>query len=221
MGVPPGLRARAMHAAIALLSIAGSEAAVERSFSAQDIVHSKRRNRLKDDAVEQEVFIRFNSSILERQLPRQRQEHYIDLRPDAADGDRLDSIRHVSGLFASFADAAAPVLVEEGKQSVEEAEADAAAVELDVDGPPVVVQLEGALPDPVSLLDSFLTYFIQKYNIVPASVPRGDGDLTLTDEMANFSKGAVKDTIGEVKKKMRERLRPAPPSITVVVPVLS
>jgi len=221
VGVPPGLRARAMHAAIALLSIAGSEAAVERSFSAQDIVHSKRRNRLKDDAVEQEVFIRFNSSILERQLPRQRQEHYIDLRPDAADGDRLDSIRHVSGLFASFADAAAPVLVEEGKQSVEEAEADAAAVELDVDGPPVVVQLEGALPDPVSLLDSFLTYFIQKYNIVPASVSRGDGDLTLTDEMANFSKGAVKDTIGEVKKKMRERLRPAPPSITVVVPVLS
>ena len=142
------------------------------------------------------------------------------MRPDAADGDRLDSIRQVSGLFASFADAAAPLLVGEGKQSVEKAEADAAAVELDVDGPPAVVQLEGALPDPVSLLDSFLTYFIQKYNIVPASVPRGDGDLTLTDEMANFSKGAVKDTIGEVKKRMRERLRPAPPSISVVVPVL-
>ena len=41
------------HAAVALLSIAGSEAAVERSFSAQGSTHSDRRNRLQDEIVEQ------------------------------------------------------------------------------------------------------------------------------------------------------------------------
>jgi hypothetical protein len=45
------------HAAVALLSIAGSEAAVERTFSAQGDVHSDRRNRMADAAVEAEMFI--------------------------------------------------------------------------------------------------------------------------------------------------------------------
>ena len=48
------------HAAIALLSVAGSEAAVERSFSAQGLVHSSRRSQLADEAVEAEMFIKFN-----------------------------------------------------------------------------------------------------------------------------------------------------------------
>jgi hypothetical protein len=47
-------------AAVALLSIVPSEAAVERSFSMQDTVHSKRRNRLLDPKVEAEMFIKFN-----------------------------------------------------------------------------------------------------------------------------------------------------------------
>lgn len=47
-------------AAIALLSIVPSEAAVERSFSMQDMIHSKRRNRLLDDSVGSEMFIKFN-----------------------------------------------------------------------------------------------------------------------------------------------------------------
>ena len=48
------------HAAVALLSISSSEAAVERTFSAQGDVHSDRRNRLRDDIVEAEMFIKFN-----------------------------------------------------------------------------------------------------------------------------------------------------------------
>jgi hypothetical protein len=50
----------------ALLSITASEAAVERSFSAQDIVHSKRRNRLDDEQVEAEMFIKVNTRALSR-----------------------------------------------------------------------------------------------------------------------------------------------------------
>src|ERR1700722_572454 len=52
--------------ATALLSIVPSEAAVERSFSIQDLEHSKRRNRLLDDNVEREMFIRFNTSALNK-----------------------------------------------------------------------------------------------------------------------------------------------------------
>jgi hypothetical protein len=54
------------HAAVALLSVAGSEAAVERSFSAQGDVHSDRRNRLADVTVEAEMFIKFNERTVRR-----------------------------------------------------------------------------------------------------------------------------------------------------------
>lgn len=49
---------------MALLSMTSSEAAVERSFSLQDQVHSKRRNRLADAQVEKEMFIRFNTQAM-------------------------------------------------------------------------------------------------------------------------------------------------------------
>jgi hypothetical protein len=49
---------------IALLSVCASEASVERSFSLQSIVHSKRRNRLGDKSIEKEMFIKFNTQAL-------------------------------------------------------------------------------------------------------------------------------------------------------------
>ena len=54
------------HAAVALLSVAGSEASVERTFSAQGDVHSDRRNRLADVTVESEMFIKFNERTVRR-----------------------------------------------------------------------------------------------------------------------------------------------------------
>ena len=54
------------HAAVALLSVAGSEAAVERSFSAQGTVHSDLRNWLSDEMVEAEMFVRFNRLALDK-----------------------------------------------------------------------------------------------------------------------------------------------------------
>jgi hypothetical protein len=49
---------------LALLSITATEAAVERSFSAQGTVHSKKRNRLLNSSVEREMFIKFNLRLL-------------------------------------------------------------------------------------------------------------------------------------------------------------
>jgi cobalamin biosynthesis protein CobT len=43
-----------------------SEAAVERSFSMQGLIHSKLKNRMSDDRVEREMFIKFNSYALEK-----------------------------------------------------------------------------------------------------------------------------------------------------------
>jgi hypothetical protein len=52
--------------ALALLSVTASEAAVERSFSRQGLVHSKLRNRLSDDSVHMQMFFSFNSRALEQ-----------------------------------------------------------------------------------------------------------------------------------------------------------
>jgi hypothetical protein len=52
--------------AIALLSITASEAAVERTFSRQGLVHSKLRNRLSDDTVRMQMFFSFNTRALEQ-----------------------------------------------------------------------------------------------------------------------------------------------------------
>jgi hypothetical protein len=46
--------------ALVLLQISASEAAVERTFSSQDQIHTKKRNRLLDDIVEKELFTKFN-----------------------------------------------------------------------------------------------------------------------------------------------------------------
>ena len=49
---------------MALLSLSASEAAVERSFSAQGNVHTKLRNRMEETSVQDEMFIKFNSRLL-------------------------------------------------------------------------------------------------------------------------------------------------------------
>jgi hypothetical protein len=51
--------------ALVLLSLGASEAAVERTFSAQSLVHSKLRNRLLPPSVQAEMFIRFNNRALD------------------------------------------------------------------------------------------------------------------------------------------------------------
>ena len=59
---------------LALLSITATEAAVERSFSAQGTVHSKKRNRLLNSSVEREMFIKSNLRLL-AETPGNRTTH--------------------------------------------------------------------------------------------------------------------------------------------------
>jgi hypothetical protein len=70
----------------ALLSITASEAAVERTFSAQDAVHTKRRNRLLDENVQNEMCVAFNHRALNRAAKTQHEVlsySCMDLSPDA------------------------------------------------------------------------------------------------------------------------------------------
>jgi hypothetical protein len=53
------------NVALSLLSICATEAAVERSFSAQSLVHSKTRSRLYGDAVESLMMLRFNRDVVD------------------------------------------------------------------------------------------------------------------------------------------------------------
>jgi len=66
--------------AIALLSIVPSEAAVERSFSSQDSIHTKKRNRLHDSTVKAEMFILFNSAALDSNITPEG--NYMELTDD-------------------------------------------------------------------------------------------------------------------------------------------
>ena len=50
----------------ALLTVTASEAAVERTFSAQDSIHTKRRNLLADEAVQAEMFLKFNNRAMKK-----------------------------------------------------------------------------------------------------------------------------------------------------------
>ena len=51
--------------AVALLNITASEAAVERSFSMQELIHSKLRNRLSDNSVHMQMAFSFNTHALD------------------------------------------------------------------------------------------------------------------------------------------------------------
>ena len=69
------------HALIALFSLSVSEAAVERSFSIQKIVHSLLRNCLSDDEVENEMRVKFNLKQLKVSIKTSTQlnpELYLD-----------------------------------------------------------------------------------------------------------------------------------------------
>lgn len=68
--------------AIALLSVAGSEAAVERTFSVQGIVHNQRRNRLDDEAVEAEMYCRFNGAAMKRKPEERDTGNWVELTDD-------------------------------------------------------------------------------------------------------------------------------------------
>ena len=89
----------------ALLGITASEASVERTFSAQDAVHTKKRNRLQHHTVEQEMFVRFNTRALDRQQQFRHSstnelliDHTADTTHDSDDDEAMEEKRDDSDI---------------------------------------------------------------------------------------------------------------------------
>lgn len=150
------------HAAIAILSVAGSEAAVERTFSIQGLVHSDRRNRMNDATVEAEMFIRMNERLLDEErsssssgkgASRKRKQTpllqplAIDMEVNEQDDEPMPS---VAALFHR------PAPVEVAEDDVEVAAAAAAVVGVEVRA--AVVELPVA--PPVDQVEAFIKQFV-------------------------------------------------------------
>jgi hypothetical protein len=174
---------------MALLSISASEAAVERSFSMQDIVHSKRRNRLNDESVEDEMFIKFNYRALKQQ-------------PDSSGSvfelnDENQSV-YVTSIFNSDVTADDPsqpldstvaVLMHSDEAAQEEAKID------DNEAKRAVNSVEAAV-DPTT---AFITQYIQDHHITP--LWKWNADRTNELEITAIKTG-IGDTSGELKKRI-------------------
>ena len=197
-------------AAIALLSVAGSEAACERSFSAQSLVHTKQRNRLRDDHVEQEMFIRFNCDALESNEQRAEAQQVTSLTPDC--DEPRDSAAYIKVMFAAVENREA-----EGKKAREEnvMRDEEAAVD---DAPAVVLQ--PPLPLPVTLLERFINYYVQKHGLVVGYKWLEWRLNQLQQEAIGFDP-PVKDTVtvDELKKQINAYLRGTASTSSSVQPV--
>jgi hypothetical protein len=113
------------HAAVAILAVAASEASVERTFSAQDAVHTKKRNRLLDESVEEEMFIKFNTRAMQRKPHTSHLGSYIELDDNM---EQVEEVPRLALLLSGEAKAAARESMEvdekEEKEVVQAAEVD-------------------------------------------------------------------------------------------------
>ena len=78
--------------ALAALGMNPSEASVERSFSAQKEVHSKRRNRLAHESVQATMLVRINTPLLEDKRYDYDDRLYADDSDDDDDDENSSSI---------------------------------------------------------------------------------------------------------------------------------
>jgi hypothetical protein len=81
----------------ALLSIPASEASVERSFSAQDSIHTKKRNSLHDVTVQASMFISFNTRAMASSstIARRETEMSLDFMETDTESDDSDDDERV------------------------------------------------------------------------------------------------------------------------------
>ena len=157
------------HAAVALLSVCASEAAVERTFSAQGLVHSDLRNRLGDAIVEAEMFIKFNKRTVERMESHQpkvkrkaRQSGDVPgyCAEMGEDYEEVDGLPSVSSLFTR------PVVrVEEKAEAVESVE----VVEAVEEKAEAVVAVISHVPRPPATDDvqAFIEHVVKEMEVTP------------------------------------------------------
>jgi hypothetical protein len=160
------------HAAVAMLSVCASEAAVERTFSAQGLTHSDLRNRLGDDTVEAEMFIKFNQRTVERMeghLPRVRRKarNSGDAVGDCAemgeDYEEVDGLPSVATLFSR-----PEVRVEEKVEVVDRVDRVEAVDAMD-EKEEVVSAVISQVPRPPATDDvqSFIEHIVREMGVTP------------------------------------------------------
>lgn len=156
--------------ATALLSVSASEAAVERTFSAQGLVHSKLRNALHSTSIEAEMFVKFNSRQLKAMPAASTFGMCREIRDDATSDEEE--------LFATPDDesVAATEIDEERKHSDDEemVDAPAAAAAAAAPAPPAptrrqLLLRQSSMAVMFDDVKEFLQYFIQKYAVTSVS----------------------------------------------------
>jgi hypothetical protein len=174
----------------ALLTMPASEAAVERTFSAQDSIHTKKRNRLMDSSVESNMFVAFNHRALREDRPAARGPATIELsleflEPMEAD-EKLD-------------DEDDDVLLTEPDESDEEMS----------DTPdPIPAAAAAPIRSNTEIQDdtrTFLRTYIAEYSITTATRWTGDCSNHLEQEALHKNPGghSTPELIAEIKKLLR------------------
>ena len=155
--------------ALVLLSVSASEAAVERSFSAQAFVHSKERNRLHSETIEAEMFLKFNYRAMQSREQQPQSPGVIEMDEDFDADD--DDAPHIDCF-------AVPVVDEAASTDDEMEEEEDGDIEME----------EAPLPDSASVrrrarrelsivhpsLDHFVAWFIAEHRKTPATTWNAD-----------------------------------------------
>jgi hypothetical protein len=165
-----------------LLSLSASEAAVERTFSAQGAVHTKNRNRLANPVVQAEMFLKFNQRVMKqrREDPPPPALGVVEM-DDAYDSDDCvtlaDHFRTPSVSSESEEEDAEPPAAEEHKEEPMEEESDepmdieaAAAVAASANSRRIRRQPSARFPT----LAAFIAWFIKEHHITPATTWNAD-----------------------------------------------
>ena len=188
------------HAAVALLSVAGSEAAVERSFSAQGLVHSDRRNRLSDKMVEAEMMIRFNRLALRRAAGEQVGK--LQTKEMEGEDAGIEAAASVAELFRR-------VVEEKLDDDEEKAEQQQPPQQQPADEPPSVPALVRSIPRPPESADDvqrFIATFARDNSITARFRWPHHLEQTLLAAAVN-NNPPIRDMISVLKKKVMAHVR--------------
>jgi hypothetical protein len=163
-----------------LLSLSASEAAVERTFSAQGAVHTKNRNRLESPLVQAEMFLKFNQRLLQQQQPNETQPALgVVEMDDAYDSDECSTlVDHFQEqpIAPSSDEEVEEQKVEEEAQPMEDVsdesvnEEVAAAASASANSRRIRRQPSIRF----STLEEFVAWFIREHHITPATIWNAD-----------------------------------------------
>jgi hypothetical protein len=201
------------HAAVALLSVAGSEASVERTFSAQGDVHTDRRNRLADVTVESEMFIKFNERTVKRLEEWERGMKEAKgrgrRRPQTAapphgkemgdDDDEDEDIPNIAGFFRRPEMKESPTEVQEEKEEKQQPHSQPQAATVSV----ISVPASPAHDE----VQRFIEAYVRKYSIHSKFRWRDYHMQQLESAGAEWKPQAMRDTVDVLKRKIMAWVR--------------